>query len=85
LFSIPSVAGSEMSSLGLLESRYLACAITSIAVRLFGGKIYRKHLSLPPDPDWIRIRSGFNHFSGSGSRSAKMAHKNRKKLRSFMF
>ncbi len=33
----------------------------------------------------IRIGSGFNHFSGSGSRSAKMAHKNRKKLRSFMF
>jgi hypothetical protein len=32
----------------------------------------------------IRIGSGFNKVSGSGSRRAKLAHKNRKKLRNFM-
>jgi hypothetical protein len=37
------------------------------------------------DLDWIldSIRSG--SISGSGSRRAKMTHKNRKKLRNFMF
>lgn len=34
---IRSTTISEMSSLGLLESRFLTCAITSIGVRLFGG------------------------------------------------
>jgi hypothetical protein len=29
--------------------------------------------------------SGFNHVSRSGSRRIKMTHKNRKKLRNFMF
>jgi hypothetical protein len=33
---------SEISSLGLLESRFLACAITSIAVRLFGGRVVQQ-------------------------------------------
>ncbi len=41
-------------------------------------------------PDWIRIQSGtvdpdLDAESGSGSRRAKMTHKNRKKLRNFMF
>jgi hypothetical protein len=32
----------------------------------------------------IRIESGFNRFSRSGSRRAKMIHKSREKLRNFM-
>jgi hypothetical protein len=40
-----------------------------------------------PDPDWIRIRmgSGFNRVSGSGSRRAKMTHKSRKNFLSSCF
>jgi hypothetical protein len=33
-----------------------------------------------PDPDWIRIQSGPDSESGSGSRRAKMTHKSRKKF-----
>jgi hypothetical protein len=33
----------------------------------------------------IRIGSGFDQVSGSGSRRAKMTHKSRQKLRNFMF
>jgi hypothetical protein len=38
-----------------------------------------------PDPDWIRIGSGFHQVSWSGSRRPKMTHRNKKKLRNFMF
>ncbi len=38
-----------------------------------------------PDPDWIRIGSGFNGVPGSGSMRAKLAHKHRKKLKNFIF
>jgi hypothetical protein len=57
-------------------------AITEAAQKfLFGIEaVFRIHI-------WIRIGSGFNQVSGSGSgfRRAKMTHKNRKKLRNFMF
>jgi hypothetical protein len=37
------------------------------------------------DPDWIRNQYGFNQAieSESGSRRAKMTHKNRKKIKKF--
>jgi hypothetical protein len=34
---------------------------------------------------WIRIGTGFNQVSGSGSRRAKSTHKNRKKFRNSCF
>lgn len=33
-----SLIFSEIDELGLMESRFFCCALTSIAVRLFGGK-----------------------------------------------
>jgi hypothetical protein len=48
---------------------------------LFGYQIYQCFGSR------IQIGSGFNQVSGSvsGSRSAQMTHKNRKKIRNFVF
>jgi hypothetical protein len=52
--------------------------------------IYIEISAVGPDPDWMRIRGCPQIYirireSGSGSRMAKMTHKNRKKVNKFLF
>ncbi len=71
----------EMLSLHLLH--FCLQIVCIIPLRIYSGSWFRKTRVSDPDPHgsaliWLAV-------SGSGSRRAKMTHKNRKKSRIFMF